>query len=71
MTHTQTHAHLCPLLFPHQQFFANDALVFLSPNALQNICLKFKKKKLVIKFYFFKTCNLHSKTWASQVLRSE
>lgn len=50
MTRTRTRAHLCPLLLPHQQFFANEALVFLSLDALQDIWHLKKSNQL----YFFK-----------------
>lgn len=73
-THTHN-AHLCACLSPSPAVFANDALVFLSLNALQNVWRQKKRKKkfvvIILLFLFFKktNSNLYSKTWASQVDR--
>lgn len=76
LTQTNTHTHLCALLFPSPAVLANDALVFLSLNALQNEWhLKMICHHCLFCFcffpFFFKTSNLYSKTWASQVIRNK
>lgn len=68
-THTHTHsAHLCALLSPSPAVFANDALVFLSLNTLQNVT---SKNCLLSSLFLFFKALIYSKTWASQVDRNK
>lgn len=66
-THTHS-AHLCALLSPSPAVFANDALVFLSLNTLQNVT---SKNCLLSSLFLFFKALIYSKTWASQVDRNK